>query len=300
MTKIVLVTGGTGQVGKALLDSLAQKKGIQVRALVRDSAKAKALALLGVETVVGSLEDASATKQALDGVDTVSLITAAGAHAFEQAAAFIKLAKDSGVRKIVRLSAIKASEDGPTDNTRQHGRTERAIRDSGMAYVFLRPQYYMQNLLGSAGSVAGEGKLYGGVADAKVAMIDTRDVASAIEAAVLSESFNGKTFELTGPVSISHNTVASELGTALGTKVAYVAVPPEAAGQAVRAFGADDWTVRVITDYSRAYANGFGDFVTGDVQLLTGRAPRSLRTFASEVFAPVAANMAPSKAYAVS
>ncbi len=71
-------------------------------------------------------------------VQTLALITPAGAHAADQAARVVALAKQAGVQKIVRLSAIKAS--GAGHNTRQHG----------------------INLLGSLQSIVGEGKLYPG------------------------------------------------------------------------------------------------------------------------------------------
>ena len=202
-------------------------------------------------------------------VQTFALITPAGAHASDQAGKVIAIAKQAGVQKVVRLSAIKASEDGPTDNTRQHGITERAIRESGMRYVMLRPNYYMQNLLGSLGSIVGEGKLYAGVGDAKFALIDARDVGDALAAAVVTDQFDGSALELSGPQSIAQGAVAAAIGKALGRNVTYVAVPPEAAGEAVRAFGLDDWTVKVIVDYSRAYSKGFGDFVTDSVRSLS-------------------------------
>jgi uncharacterized protein YbjT (DUF2867 family) len=161
-----------------------------------------------------------------------------------------------------------------------------------MRYVILRPNYFMQNLLGSLGSIVGEGTLYAGMSDARVALIDARDVGDALAAAVVSDQFDGLALELSGPKSIGHGTVAEEIGKALGRTVTYLAVPPEAAGEAVRAFGVDDWTVKVIVDYSRAYSNGFGDFVTDSVQSLTGRAPRDIGTFAREVMAPTANSMA--------
>ena len=54
-------------------------------------------------------------------VQTLALITPAGAHASEQAGKVIAIAKQAGVQKVVRLSAIKASEDGPTDNNQLSG-----------------------------------------------------------------------------------------------------------------------------------------------------------------------------------
>ena len=296
MSKInVLVTGGTGNVGSQALRSLLANKNLNVRALVRDAAKAHWIAEAGGELVEGDLEDAAVVGRALSGVHTLAFITPFSPRAGEQSARVIALAKQAGVQKIVRLSAIKAAEDGPTDNSRQHGITERAIRESGMRYVFLRPNYYMQNLLGSVGSILGEGKLYGGMGDAGIALIDTRDVGDAMAAAVLSDAFDGSALELSGPKSIAHDVVASEIGKVLGRNVAYVAVPPQAAGEAVRAFGLDDWTVQVIVDYSRAYSKGFGNFVTDSVQSLTGHAPRDIGTFAREVFAPVAKSMASAK-----
>ncbi|MBV8741899.1 MAG: NmrA family NAD(P)-binding protein, partial [Sinobacteraceae bacterium] len=223
------------------------------------------------------------------------LITPASARAAEQAGSIVPIASEAGVQKIVRLSAIKASEQGPTDNTRQHGITERVIRESGMRFVFLRPNYYMQNLLASLGSIAGEGRLYAGMGAAKFALIDARDVGDAVAAAVLSDQFDGSALELSGPQSIGQSDVAAAIGSVLGRPITYVAVPPEAAGEAVRAFGFDDWTVKLIVDYSRAYASGFGDFVTDSVQLLTGNAPRDIRSFAREILMPLVRSTASAK-----
>lgn len=289
----VLITGGTGNVGRQALRTLLAQKQIKVRALLRDPAKGRWITDLGGEVVEGDLDDAAAVGRALRDVPTLALITPAGAHASDQAGKVIALARQAGVQKVVRLSAIKASAEGPTDNTRQHAATERLIRDSGMRHVFLRPNYYMQNLLGSLASIVDDGKLYAGMGDAGIGMVDARDVGDALAAAVATDRFDGSVLELSGPKSIGHGAVAAAIARALERDVAYVAVPPEAAGEAVRAFGLDDWSVKVIVDYSRAYAKGFGDFVTDSVKSLTGRAPRDVQTFATEVMLPLARKTAP-------
>jgi NAD(P)H dehydrogenase (quinone) len=291
-----LITGGTGNVGSQALKSLLGNKSVKVRALVRNAAKAQWIADLGGELVEGELDDAAAVARAMRDVHTLALITPASARGSELAAKALASAREAGVQRIVRLSAIKAAEDGPTDNTRQHGITERAIRESGLRHVFLRPNYFMQNLLASLGSIVGEGKLYAGMGDGRTALIDARDVGDAMAAAVLNDRFDGSALELSGPQSIGHAALAAEIGRALGRKVAYVAVPPEAAGEAARPFGLDDWTVQIIVDYSRAYAMGFGDFVTDAVQSLTGHAPRDIGTFSREILAPAARSLAPQHA----
>jgi NAD(P)H dehydrogenase (quinone) len=222
------------------------------------------------------------------GADTVVLITAAGANAAHQAQVAIECAKAAGVRKIVRLSAIKASADGPTDNTRQHAQTERNVRESELAYVLLRPQFFMQNLLGSATTVVREGKLYSAVDAGRIGMIDARDVADCIEQAVLRADYDGRAWELTGPESITHDAVAAALAEAVGSTLEYVRLSPGTMAESMRAFGANDWMVRLMADYMSAYRDGFGDFVTDAVETMTGRPPRGIGTFAREVFVPIA------------
>jgi uncharacterized protein YbjT (DUF2867 family) len=284
----VLVTGGTGTVGRQAMHSLLKANDVAVRALVRDVAKAAWIAEAGGDIISGSFEDDSAISRALADVDTLALITPAGPRAFEQAGKVVALAKQAGVRKVVRLSAIKADEDGPTDNTRQHAMTERDIRESGMTYVFLRPNYYMQNFLGSLRAVLQEGKLYAGMGEAKIAVIDARDVGDAVAAAVRSNAFDGEALELSGPRSITHHTIAEAIGAALGRHVEYVAVPSEAVGEFVRKLGRDDWAAQVVADYARAYSRGFGDLVTNAVRSLTAHEPRDISTFAREILAPAA------------
>lgn len=287
----VLVTGGTGNVGRQALQALLRAKGLKVRALVRDPTKTQWISESGGEIVQGDLDDTASVARALRDVQTLLFITPPGARSAEQANPVVSLARQAGVQKVVRLSAIKASEDGPTDNTRQHALTERAIRESGMRYVFLRPNYFMQNLLGSVGSILGEGKLYAGMADARIALIDARDVGDALAAATLTDRFDGSVHELSGPKSITHGEVAAAIGSVLVQEVAYVPLPPEAVGENLRSLGVDDWTVQLIVDYSRAYTRGFGDFVTNSVQQITGHAPRNIATFAAEIILPMTKSM---------
>jgi uncharacterized protein YbjT (DUF2867 family) len=287
MTKNIVVTGATGTIGSRVVEGLLAKNAA-VTALVRDAAKAVPLAAKGAGTAVGSFEDRASLERAFAGADTVVLITAANAHADTQTLAAIDAAKAANVRKVVRISALKASPDGPTDNTRQHGRTEAALKASGLTYVILRPHLFLQNLLGSIPTIKDQGKIFWGVGEGRMGMVDTRDVADAAVVAATTDAYDGATFELTGPASIDYRTAAAAVGRALGREVTYVPVPPEAAAEAIRAYGADDWTVQLIRDYCAAYTKGFGDFTTGDVQRITGHAPRSVGDFVREVLAPAA------------
>ena len=283
----IAVTGATGTIGRRVVEGLIATKA-SVVALVRDASKGAALERLGARLAVGSFEDPASLDGAFAGADTVVLISAANANAAEQTVSAIEAAARSGVRKIVRISALKADPDGPTDNTRQHGRTEAALRDSGLTHVILRPHLFLQNLLASIPTIVGQGKLYFGVGSARMGMVDTRDVADAAVIAATTDRFDGQTLELTGPASIDYNEVAAAIGRGLGREVSYVPVPPAAVAEAVRQSGADEWTAGIIGDYCTAYGKGWGDFTTDAVSQVTGRAPRSLDDFVREVLVPAA------------
>jgi uncharacterized protein YbjT (DUF2867 family) len=281
----IVVTGATGTIGSRAVKLLAER-GANVTVVVRDPKKADGLGARSV--AVASFDDPEALRRAFEQADTLVAITPSGAGGFEQAMSLFEAARASGVRKVVRVSALKADPEGPTDNTRQHGRTEAALRATGLTHVILRPHLFMQNLLGSLGSILGEGKIYFGCGDGRMGMVDTRDVADCVAAAATSSAFDGETLELTGPKSIDYHEVARAVGRALEREVTFVPVPPEAAGEAMRAFGADDWTVGVVRDYSAAYARNWGDFTTDEVKRVSGHAPRSIDDFAREVLAPAA------------
>jgi uncharacterized protein YbjT (DUF2867 family) len=282
----ILITGATGNTA-AIVATQLRERGVAVRALVRDAKKAEALAARGVELAIGDFETPASLEAALDGITSVFLVTPPHADASGMVDRFLAAAVKSASRpRIVRLSAIKGSDHGPTDNTRTHGRADRAIQDSGLPYVILRPNYFMQNLFGSAESILGQGMMFQGTGDGRLGFIDVRDIADVATAALLDPQWDRGIYELTGPESLSYGDVAKLLGEALGREVKYVPVTPEQVRESIMKLGWGEWAAGIMADYSAAYAKGWGDFTTTFVQKIAGHAPRSYATFLREVFVP--------------
>jgi uncharacterized protein YbjT (DUF2867 family) len=280
----VLITGATGRIGAQLVSRLVAHKWLEVRALVRTPRKAMRPRASGAELVPGSFDDLSTLLAAMDGVDTLVLITPAHPDAADQASAALSAARAAGVRKIVRISAFKAALDAPTEIARQHGRTDLEIRGSGLTYTILRPPFFMQNLCFlAARRLAAEGKLNLGVGDGKLAMIDARDLVESVEQAVLTDTYDDQVLTLTGPESIGGDDMASRLTRIVGRPVEYVRVTPEGVERSIRALGLGDWYAEAMRDYCIAYSEGWGDVVTGDVTRMTGRSARSFDQFAREI-----------------
>ena len=124
MPEKFLITGATGKTAELAIEHLVAQRA-DVRALVRDLGKAAPLKEKGVELTQGDFHDSDSLVRALDGVTSVFLVTPPDEHTAATVDRFLAAVTTSGKHpRIVRLSAIKASEGGPTDNTRQHGRAE--------------------------------------------------------------------------------------------------------------------------------------------------------------------------------
>jgi len=138
MAKSITVTGATGNIGSLVVATLLEK-GTQVKALVRDPSKAEELRKSGVEIVEGEFTDAEAVRKAMEGADSALLIAPPNPDAVKQMSALIAAAKNSGNPHVVRISAIGAAVDAPTDNGRLHYQSDTELADSGLPHTILRP-----------------------------------------------------------------------------------------------------------------------------------------------------------------
>jgi uncharacterized protein YbjT (DUF2867 family) len=147
-----------------------------------------------------------------------------------------------------------------------------------LKWTFLRPPFFMQNLLALAGMVKG-GTLYQPAADARAAFVDVRDIAAVAVKALTGAGHEGKTYEITGPRAISHHDIAAALSKVLGRPVNYVNVPPEAAKQAMTGAGMPPWQADSILELYALLREGSFDRATTTVKDVTGREPVSIEQF---------------------
>jgi len=282
MTKTILVTGATGTVSTTLIEQLKTAPGVQVRALVRSEANAAKVRAAGVQAALGDLDEPESLSPAFEGVDELWQLTAPGPRAPENSMNALWAARNAGVKRVVRLSAIGAAHDAPTRNGRLHALSDAELQASGLRWTILRPHFFMQNLLGFVPAVASGSAIYLNLGQGRLGFVDTRDV-SEVAARILlepSERHDGKIYTLTGPESLSLEQAAQRLGGLLGRPVSYVAVPDEPARAAMLQMGMSPWLAGMTIEYGRAYAAGWGDFTTSHVSEVLGREPRSFVEFA--------------------
>lgn len=284
-TPTILITGATGNVGTELT-KLLSAQGVPFRAMVRSIEKADRLAALdGAEIVVGDFNDEETVANALKDAERAFLLTDSSEQAETQQCGFVDAASRAGLKHIVKLSQWAADADSPVRFLRYHAAVERKIIDSGIAYTFLRPNLFMQGLIGFRESIVEQGKFFAAIGDAKISLVDVRDIAAVAAAALTETGHEGKIYNLTGSEALSHQEMAEKLSVVLKRQINFIDVPPEAMREALLGFGFPQWQAEgLIEDYAH-YARGEAAEVAAGVQEATGRQPGSFADFTRD-YAP--------------
>ncbi len=279
---MILVTGATGTIGSALMGQL-KAQGLEHRALVRDAARARALLGADAPLVLGDYTDTSSLDAAMDDVSALFLLCPPHPSQSELEQAVVDSADRNGVERVVKVSAFGAALGSPIHLADQHARTEAHIAEIGMEYTFLRPSFFMQNLLAHASSIQATGTFYAANGAGRAGMIDARDVA-ATAAAILADGTGhaDQAYLLTGPAAVSFFDVASALSAATHKQVTYVPVDTDAAQAAMASQGLPGWLISDLLGLSQAFASGKAEVLTSVVSDVTGRQPRRLEDFASD------------------
>jgi uncharacterized protein YbjT (DUF2867 family) len=276
---MILVTGATGIAGSQVVRALLEQRH-DVRAFVRDRDRARGLLGDSVELVQGDFADPHSLHAALDGVRDVFLSGADDPRRVEWETAAIDAAVEAGVRRIVKLSSIVAEPGAAVAFWDWHGRIEEHLRKSQVAAVVLRASFFMSNLLAASQQVALEGRLYAPAGEARIAMIDPRDVGAVAAAVLGTTGHDGRTYVVTGPQAITYADVAAALSAATARDVEFIDVPSEDATLGMIQAGLPVFVAEQVGAIFAQARQGVAEHVTPTVESLTGRAPHDFASFA--------------------
>jgi uncharacterized protein YbjT (DUF2867 family) len=269
----IVVTGATGNVGRPLVALLAAA-GARVCAVTRtpDSAALPD----GVRAVTSVFE-------ALPGASAVFVNSRALG---DRLADVVAVARHSGVRKLVALSAINADDDVARQPSRVRGdrnrEAEQLCVDSGLAWASLRPSVFATNFAGMWSAQIRAGDVVGGpYAAASSAPIVEADIAAVATRALLTDELVGQRIPLTGPQALTNTELVDTIATVLGRRLRYV----EASPAVVRERFID---IGLGADFADAYIAMLADavdkpaLVTHDIEKITGRPATPFAAWVSE------------------
>jgi len=286
----ILVTGSTGNIGRQVIDQLA-RRGADVRALVRDPAKADLPA--GVTTVQGDFLDVDSLRSAFDGVSTLFLLNGVVPDEFTQALVALNVAREARIKRVVYLSVIHSDVYVNVPHFAGKFGVERMIEAAGFSATILRPAYFMSNELTIKDVVLGHGVYPMPVGNKGLAMVDTRDLAEVAAMELLRREQSdtllpSTTLNVVGPDTLTGDDVAAIWSEALGRTIAYGGDDTAAFEQNLRQF-MPAWMafdMRLMTE--RFLSDGMVP-EQGDVARLTALLGRPLHTYRELVSGIVAA-----------
>ena len=269
------LTGSTGAIGGRAARRLAAA-GVEQRLLVRDVGEAPQLdGALPVE--VSDYGDFDGMKTALSGVDTLFLVSFREAEdRLDRHFRAIDAVASAGVERLVYLSFLQASPESTFKLGRQHYATEQHIRESGVAFTFLRSSFYADFVPFFTGD---DGVIRAPAGDGKVSWISRDDIADTVVAALRSEAWAGQALENTGPAALDFNETSEILSRVTGLQISYVEETEEEAWESRRPTGAPDWEIEGWVSSYLAVANGELSTVADTVERLTGHPPTDLESF---------------------
>jgi uncharacterized protein YbjT (DUF2867 family) len=281
----VLVTGGTGNVGGAVLRELL-KRGADVRVLARKQPEDGHLPSKA-EVAIGDLMDPVSLEKAMDGVDKVFLLNAVVADELTQALITYGIARRKGIQHITYLSVFKVDQFRDVPHFATKLAVEGALREFGVPYTILRPGYYIQNDAMLKGALTGAGIYPMPIGTAGICAVDVRDIAEAAAISLTTEGHEGKTYDLVGPTLISGPGNAALWGRLLGKEIRYTGHDFDQWETQMRS-KVPAWTAYDLrTMFQGYYDRGFVSTASEVAQItkLLGHAPRSYKSFAQETAA---------------
>lgn len=269
----ILVLGATGNVGRPLVKAL-MARGEAVKAASRNGKPVE-----GAEGVVFDVGDPMTFPNAFEGVDRAFVMLPGG---YTEAKALllpiIEAAATRGV-KVVLLSVLGVD----ADDSIPYRQAEIALEKSGVRWVVLRPNWFTDNFINYwKPGIDAAGIIAVPAADGKSSFIDVRDIADSAAAALTTDRFDGKTFNLTGPEALGYSEAAALISEAIGKPVAYQAVDDDAfVGNLVGA-GVPEVYARFLASIFYPVREGWTAVVTDDVRTLTGHPARQVAAWVKE------------------
>lgn len=220
-----VITGSLGHISKPVVEKLIAA-GHTVTVITSKAARVADIEALGAKAAVGTVDDASFLTNTFAGADAVYLMIPPTfsavdwyTHQTQVADNYVAAVKANNIKKIVLLSSIGAhlrKGVGPVDGL---GYLEEELQKlEGINAKFLRPSFFYYNLFAQIGMIKNAGIMggNGGDADAKIALVDTSDIAEVVADALLKLDFTGLSIQYIASDVRTYGEVAAVLGNAVG------------------------------------------------------------------------------------
>ena len=284
---MIIVTGATGHLGRAIVEKLvglipADRVGVSVR----DPSKAADLAASGVRVRHGDFDDPESLRDAFEGASQVLIVSsnarATGGDPLAQHRAAIEAAREVGAGRVVYTSHMAASAASAFPPMLDHHATEDMLRQSGLEWTALRHGFYAASGIMLMGDALETGVL-AAPADGKTAWTAHADLAQAAAVILADEGrYDGPTPPLTGAQSLDLADLAAVASELLGRPVRRQILTDDDLRAKMAARGAPDRAADLVLGLYAASRQGEFAPVDPTLARLLGRRPTEMRALIAE------------------
>ena len=275
---LIAVTGASGHLGRLVVEDLLARNfpASRIVAVVRDSQKAADFAARGVQVRVGDYTKPETLDAAFDGVERLLLISSNEVgQRLPQHKSVVEAASKAGV-KFIAYTSIPKADTTEMQLAAEHKETERVIRESGIAFAFLRNSWYFENYTAQLPSILEHKAVFGSAGDGRVSAATRADYAAAAAAVLTGDNHDNKIYELGGDTAFTLTELAAEISEQTGEEIVYRDLPVENYAEALIGAGLPEPMARVLADADLGIERGDLLVESGDLNRLTNRPTTTL------------------------
>lgn len=287
---MILVTGATGNLGKATINSLLNKgiSASHIAALVRDESKSADFKSKGIQVRIGDYQDFDSLKSAFHDVDKLLLISSSSeiAKRFEQHKNVINAAKESGVHHIIYTSFDMKDlrQSIMAGDVQYHADTSDYLQQTAVSYTLIDNTLYADLIpIISGNNILDEG-ISIPAGNGKTPFLPITEMAEAIAVVLTATGHENRKYVLAAEAAFSFAEIADLISEITGTTVAYnqTDIPSYVSQLMKQGISGDD--AAYLSRFAGAIAKGEFETNKSDVGQLLGRSPISLKDFLRGIY----------------
>lgn len=289
----IIVTGASGQFGNAAAKMLLEKVGGENLILLsRSPEKLAEFESAGASIRQADFDDLASLSAATEGGEKMLLIstTMVGSRPRQHGNA-IDAAVANGVKHIVYTSIIDGGNpDHPAVEQHDHYATEQLLKNSGAAWTILNNSQYSEAVATAMAIPAlAAGSKPDNCGDGKIAFVSRDDCVATAVGVLTQEGHENKAYDVTGPELLSVPEAMAMISEMADKPIELIPVGDEGMYQYFDSLGvarkSEDvdpdgpipWASEGMVTFGQAIREGHFDVLSGHVEHITGKAPRTLR-----------------------
>ena len=284
----ILVTGATGHLGSAVIETLLKKiSSSQISIITRKEENRSAFEAKGFNAYIGNYDDVAALENAMEDVDKVLLISSGDeGDRMQEHKNVVDTANKMGATNIAYTSRCLRDRNSLVNKLmKDHFETEDYITASGLNYTFFRNILYMDTIpqfIG--GKVALERGIFLPAGDGMVSFALRSEMGEAMANVLLNEIFENKIYNFTGSEAYSFYDVATALTELSDNEVKYTDVDANVFTRMMKQRNLPEPVIEKIVGFITDIKQNQEASITNDLEIKLGRKPIALKEGLKELF----------------